>query len=460
MAGFRLSFTERRRARLAKQVDRLERLETRNTITEPISFTGMSLSVFRGLAMLGVPQVNGGSAGGHLGAQPGADRAGHGQAGPSNGVQPRFPGSADDFLAIAIEPHVKAAGGGGGAASNGVLANTTQPNQADDWLTLFPTSSSDQSGISTPWHPVSRGGDGGLGVGRRAGRRRPRSPCSAARSRLCACRHPRRPAAARAGAAGSAALLAAVASANSQQAGPITPLSASFASSNHASGGPLPIQSAALQSAANSASLLSGGSSSHPISLTPSGASGPSQEVFPYFPLYVLDVNDGVVLFPGVTQLGQVGGSVVLQAQVSGTTVSSYNWNTTGLPATSITGSSTYQLSFQWEDTAVNNVATSVTLSVEDSNSHFETYTYDFELLSGSTGGGGGSGGGGSGGGSGGGGITTMTWPLTYSPDTVSPDAPEWQSHGASVNADSGALDTAINLPSYNPTVPALAPDL
>ena len=36
--GFRrLSFTERRRRRLAKKVDRLDRLETRNTITEPIS---------------------------------------------------------------------------------------------------------------------------------------------------------------------------------------------------------------------------------------------------------------------------------------------------------------------------------------------------------------------------------------------------------------------------------------
>ena len=50
-----------------------------------------------------------------------------------------------------------------------------------------------------------------------------------------------------------------------------------------------------------------------------------------------------------------------------------------------------------------------------------------------------------------------MTWPSSYSPDTVSPDAPEWQSDGVSVNADSGALDTAINLPSYNPNVPALA---
>ncbi len=168
----------------------------------------------------------------------------------------------------------------------------------------------------------------------------------------------------------------------------------------------------------------------------------------------MLDVNDGVVLFPGVTQLGQAGGSVVLQAQVSGTTVSSYSWNTTNLTsATSITGASTYQLSFRWNNEIVTNQSDSVTLSVEDTNSHIKTYTYDFEVLLG-TGGGGSGGSGGSGGG-----ITTMTWPSTYAPNTVSMNAPEWQSHGVSVNANSGALDTSINLPSYNPNVPAVSLD-
>ena len=74
--------------------------------------------------------------------------------------------------------------------------------------------------------------------------------------------------------------------------------------------------------------------------------SGPSQEEFPYFPMYVLDVNDGVVLFPGADELATLRGSVILQAQVSGTTVASYNWNTSGISsdATSIAGASTYQL--------------------------------------------------------------------------------------------------------------------
>ena len=43
-----LSFTEARRRRLAKKVDRLDRLESRTTITEPISFTGLALSAIAG----------------------------------------------------------------------------------------------------------------------------------------------------------------------------------------------------------------------------------------------------------------------------------------------------------------------------------------------------------------------------------------------------------------------------
>ena len=63
-----------------------------------------------------------------------------------------------------------------------------------------------------------------------------------------------------------------------------------------------------------------------------SNALGPeSSRHLTYFPLYVLDVNNGVVLFPGVDQQATLGGSVILQAQVSGTTVSSYNWNTSGI---------------------------------------------------------------------------------------------------------------------------------
>ena len=56
-----LSYTERRRARLALKFGRLDQLETRNTITEPISVTALSLTALRGLAQLGIMQADGGN---------------------------------------------------------------------------------------------------------------------------------------------------------------------------------------------------------------------------------------------------------------------------------------------------------------------------------------------------------------------------------------------------------------
>ena len=65
------------------------------------------------------------------------------------------------------------------------------------------------------------------------------------------------------------------------------------------------------------------------------------------FNLYVLDNNNGVILYPGVEQLATFGAKVDLIAQVSGATVSSYAWNTTGLTdATLISGTTTYDLTF------------------------------------------------------------------------------------------------------------------
>jgi len=54
------ALSEKRRARLARKFDRLDRLETRNTITEPISVMGLSVTALRGLAQLGMVQVHGG----------------------------------------------------------------------------------------------------------------------------------------------------------------------------------------------------------------------------------------------------------------------------------------------------------------------------------------------------------------------------------------------------------------
>jgi RHS repeat-associated protein len=177
---------------------------------------------------------------------------------------------------------------------------------------------------------------------------------------------------------------------------------------------------------------------------TTGNSSGPSLGSFTYFPLYVLDNNYGVVLYPNVQQLATLGGKVDLLAQVSGATVSSYNWDTSNLTgANTISGTSTYQLTFQWETTNAGAAfSSSVTLSVTDTNSHTETYTYDFWVPAGS-------GFAGSGG--------NATWPTSLAPGQELLSDPSFSSDNATVDAASGSLDTEIDLPSYNPNIPALA---
>ena len=79
MSFRRASFTETRRRSLAKRVDRLDRLESRTTITEPISFTGLSITALRGLAQLGLMYPNGAASG--LVRPAGAARQSKGAAG-------------------------------------------------------------------------------------------------------------------------------------------------------------------------------------------------------------------------------------------------------------------------------------------------------------------------------------------------------------------------------------------
>ena len=136
---------------------------------------------------------------------------------------------------------------------------------------------------------------------------------------------------------------------------------------------------------------------------------------------------------------------VDLLAQVSGATVSTYNWNTAGLTdGQSFSVTNTYQLTFQWKSS--NEVATenSVTLSVTDTNSHVLTFTYDFWVpaVSNTISGG-----------------SNSTWPTSLPPSQELLAAPTFAGDdgNASVDATSGSLDTDINLPSYNPNVPALA---
>ena len=344
--------------------------------------------------------------------------------------------------------------GGGGQAVEGAATGPARSAAGDDgdWLTLSPVPepATEESGLSTPWKPAKSAG-GGAAMAPRGG-----SGTGAAiapvRGQVTPFRVPAPQQAAGGGGAGSSAALTGgagrIGPAGRRAGGPAA-LRAPRPRVGRRPAGPVQTPAAAPAGSGGSALTVSGGGPSGGASaLSPTGG-GSDPLSFPYFPLYVLDVTDGVTLYPGVDQVGHVGTTVVLDAQVSGATVSSYDWDTTNLHAFSSSGTSTYQLTFTWPTSNPSNELNSVTLSVTDTSSQIETFTYDFLLLTGTTSGG--SGGGGSGGGGG------VTWPSSYSPDTVSLNAPEWQSDGVSVNAISGALDAAIPLPSYNPNVSPLA---
>jgi len=447
----RISFTEGRRRRLARQVDRLDRLESRALIVEPLSLTGLSISWLRGVAQLGLispfmasNERNGPGLQGQKAAQA------RGPASPA--VPPRR-----NLLAPIIGAHPSESSAGGAYDGASPASNSASPGTSDDWLTLFAGSDADASephGISLPWEPAKPKG-GGPATQPRGGSN-PVSPIrNTSRGAITPLRLPPSMSAA-SSAGGSAALLAAAASAGGNGGAGAGQASVG-AAANLSNAVPTPITSSKDQGLRTNAPgnspiatpfTGSGGGTPLPGS-TPDPVTGnsspPSQQSFTYFPMYVLDNNNGVVLYPGVDQLAVSGAKVDLLAQVSGVTVSSYNWNTSGLgtDVSNLSVTNTYQLTFNWEVTNFSSAHTdSVTLSVEDSNSHFETYTYDFYLPQnlGSSGG-----------------TTNVTWPTSLAPSSELLSAPSFSSDNASVDATSGALDTGIDLPSYNPNVPALA---
>jgi RHS repeat-associated protein len=168
-----------------------------------------------------------------------------------------------------------------------------------------------------------------------------------------------------------------------------------------------------------------------------------AQGSFPYYPMYVLDYDNAIVLFPGQYQEATLGGSVDLRAQVRDTTGVTFSWDTSHLSyANSITGTSTYNLKFNWNS---NNFGSSgvvyTTLTVTNGASQQESQTYYFNVPLSN--------------------VVTLpssaSWPETLPPDTVRPEAPAFDSHNLSVDANTGAVDATIPLPSYNPNVPGLA---
>jgi hypothetical protein len=367
-----MSFTDKRRARLARKFARLDQLEVKSTITEPISVLGLSMSAYAGLVRLGImsPSMAAGVTVGSV------------RAGQSDRSAAQAPSRPTNFVPIEIGRPIKPRQGpAGGSSANSPAANPAPGGPAsNDWLTvdaLTEPASSDPGGISSPWHPVTRAG-GGAAMAPRGGSGNGALPVTLALVHgQVAPLHlpaPQQSSPSAAGGSSSGALLAAVASSmNAGGTNPAPEMSAALPGGTssrlaRATPGAPATPPANHQPGGITASpdTGSGGTSFGSIPGPSVGGNAPLN--FPYYPLYVLDNNDGVVLFPGVTQLAEPYAYVDLEAQVSGTTVSSYNWNTSGISsdAGSIAGTTTYDLTFQWDRTFATSHTDSITLSVTD----------------------------------------------------------------------------------------------
>ena len=158
----RLSFTERRRARQAMKFGPLHRLETRNTMTEPISVTALSFSAFRTLAELGIMQADGGNGdllalyGGRPAGQAGTGRSAPGRGAPEQGrLDPHRLTADDDTPPGRRRRRFRA----------GTLRTRYRPQSRANLRLLALTSSTDSAssqseGLTSPWHPAARAGGG------------------------------------------------------------------------------------------------------------------------------------------------------------------------------------------------------------------------------------------------------------------------------------------------------------
>ena len=163
-------------------------------------------------------------------------------------------------------------------------------------------------------------------------------------------------------------------------------------------------------------------------------------------PLWVLDMNKGLVLTPGVPGHEFSNWSMDLQAQVSGATVSSYSWDLTqASDATGVTGASTFELKFTWA--SFTGAPHTDTISVTETPTVGSpiTQSYTFEVISTSSAA-----------------YTataptsSATWATVLAPDQLRTEETAGQSPYFQLGLATGELQTSHQLPSYNPNVPAL----
>ena len=409
----RRSFTERRRARLARRVDTLDRLEHRSMITESLGLMIMGI----GLPAQVAPVARTRSVG-----ETGAPRK------PAQLIN-RLP----ELVPAPTRSQVESSTTGGKDRTTEQAPHRPALARGEDWPTLR-RRAGDVHGhedllVARKARPLQggagqtpRGGSGGTGNGQITSFRA-RPPVAGISSPSVV--------------AGPSAIKPTAPPVMSAQRASV----AAAAGTTGGTGGSAPTSSSTSGGTAVSGALSpTAGLFSVP---KPGGGKIGPLMTFTYFPVYVLDNDSGVTLFPGFGQLATGNGSVDLRAQVRNTTVSTYSWDTSGAPdiaAGTVTGASTYNLQFSWNGSFGLTRVDSITLSVTDTNSHTQTATYSFFAIqngpSSSNG--------------------TASWPQSLAPDTVLAGADSFRSHNVSVDANTGALDTEIDLPSYNPNVPQI----
>ena len=453
MSSRRPSHTEKRRARLRVKVDMVDsRLEIRNTITEPISVLGLSLSAYRGVALMGLvdPRAMSNALSGPVRPDQPTGQGVHpvSQAGvpPSNFI-PIEIGSA-------IGQPAPAEGGGAAMQDGASQAPGAKTHAGGDWLTLTPAAAADSSqpGISAPWHPVNALG-GGAALPPRGGSGNGAQAVTAAlvRGQITPLRLPPSPSA-----PAPIPFLPGVNGAGANNPAPVvSPRTASPPSTSQS-----PTAAGATTPGQNPPILLT---PSQTTVIAPSGATrlgrspgttpsaGPETGIPPPYNqsppnVYVLDYDRGVQLFPNYTssgtngmQLAYLGGAVSLMAQVhlGNDSMGTYSWNVTNLThATGISGTGSYNLSFNWDSSNSTAAVDSVTLTVDTAHNYIVNQTYSFYIPTG----------------------TVPTYPSlgvaqANTPSQIVPGGPAVQTENAQIALDTGALETSVALPAYNPNV-------
>ena len=419
----RPSYTETRRRRLARRVEALERLEGRNSVGDLSSPLGMAYAT---LAGSGLAMVVSGA------------RAAHQAAGVTRA--PVTPASAPAALRMIPAPEGPSARpfrrvAGGFAAGRAAIA---EPATGDDWLRIATPRPATPTTNPSPT-PASSTAAGGGSAGQSGGG----SVAGAARARgaITPLRIPA-PGATDSGASGQVAALAAAAAGGSAVVS-----TADVSGGGTGSGGTRfddPDSGGGLPSGGDFLLAAGGGEL-----IVPGADTDVALGIFDNFVLHTLDYQHGTVLFPGAVQYGALADTVDLRAQVRDDVASAYtfSWDTSGLggDATLLAGTGTtdYRLQFKWIADHPIAAVRSVTLTATQSTTGLtEVQTYSFYLPTGSV--------------SGSGGGTTATWPEALGPDLLLAGSPAFGSHDVAVDANRGALDAAIMLPSYSPNLAPL----